>query len=234
MTDDSELLLSVEPGRDFFTWSGADLPDLRTPKGHRAVHVTTPSTPELEDIASLRRDIELAKLFATEHVRVSAESTFSTRSPEFSMAIAAVVMYGRAFATGVRGTKPEIDDLAKDLQEFHQYVIDLRNKHVAHSVSAHENVAVIAYLTNNSFQPPGIERLGQVHMEYAPMTVAEAESLIALCDVHLERLAVRSNRVRQRVFDELVELGKDAIYAFPDVAPSTSTANVGKPRKRRT
>jgi hypothetical protein len=232
VTDDSELVLPVEPGRDFFTWSGADLPELRTSKGHRAVHVSTASTPELEDIASLRRDIELAKLFATEHQRVS-ESIVSSRSPESSLAIASVVMYGRAFATGVRGTKPEVDDLPEELREFHQHIIDLRNKHVAHSVNAHENVAVIAYLTNNSFQPSGIVRLGQVHMEYQPMTITEAETLVTLCDAHLERLAVRSNRIRQRVFAELQELGKDGVYGFPDLAPSTSTANVGKPRKRR-
>lgn len=183
---------------------------------------------------SLRRDLELARLFASQHLNTPADALEAARSPELALAVAAVVMYGRAFATGVRETKPEIDDLPADMRTAHQHLIDLRNKHVSHSVNWHESVAIVAYLTDNAFEHPGIKRLGQIHMEYAPLTNHDAETLVSLCDLHLQRIKVRSERVRREVFEELKQLGEATVYAFPDVSSKiVPTTNVSKSRKRK-
>jgi hypothetical protein len=74
---------------------------------------------------------------------------------------AALVAYARAFVGGVRRgalTSEDIESWGSETADFHKRFIDIRNKHVAHSVNDMEQAVVLAQLNESS----GRIRLGPV------------------------------------------------------------------------
>jgi hypothetical protein len=80
------------------------------PGGHRVVMIDTPSSSEIRDLASFRRDLEQAKVFAHEFESVDTAEIADARDPRLAFWSAAVVAYGRAFNNGVRRARIEIDN----------------------------------------------------------------------------------------------------------------------------
>jgi hypothetical protein len=64
---------------------------------------------------------------------------------------AAVVRYGRCFKSGVRDRLPELalDAAPEVLKDTHEFVLDLRDKHVAHSVNPFEENDVTVQIADH-------------------------------------------------------------------------------------
>lgn len=67
-----------------------------------------------------------------------------------SLIFSGVIAYGRCFGGGVREVRLRADDLTTEMQHFnvdaHRYLINVRDKHVAHSVNAFEIYAPVGIL----------------------------------------------------------------------------------------
>lgn len=203
-----------------------------TESGYRVVAVNTESSREIRDLASLRRDLELASAYATEFASIDRAELTGARDPRLALWSAAVVQYGRAFNGGVRQTRLDASDLDDVLAEAHQYFLDLRNKHVAHAVNDYEQTIVVAYLTDSSFAPRAITQTGQVHVELLACDEGDPELLVRLADHFAKSVNRRLKVLHDALGRELHELGEAVVYALPALeVPNPDRARVQTRRK---
>jgi hypothetical protein len=187
------------------------------PSGYRVVEVDTASSAELRDLASYRRDLELAQSYIAAFGALEAEREETEVPTENALMIAALTMYGRAFANGVRRARVHLDGLNETQQEAHNFFIDLRNKHIAHAVNSFEQTTVIAVLTDSAFAPPRITRVGQRHVDLSPIDEELAAELVELCKFHIIGLQERIEKLHRTITDELWSSGRDTVYVLPDL-----------------
>jgi hypothetical protein len=205
---------------------------IEPPPGYRVVEVDTPSAARLRDLASLRRDFEVARRFADSYVAVADQRADHANAPEDALWVAAVIRYCRAFSTGARLAERASPEAYTDVQRTqHQRVLDLRNAHLAHAVNDFEQVTVVAYLTDSSFSAPKIESVTQMVTEAHLIDAGDCAALVALCDAQIASLERRMKRVQNEIGEELVALGRQAIYALPDL--TVRTVHMNAPKKRR-
>ena len=91
--------------------AGDEDPVVKPPAGFRLIRVVTPSSGELEDIASYRRDLESARQFALAYLKSQRDWDDGSRPVDNAFWVAAITMYGRAFASGVRQAELALDVL---------------------------------------------------------------------------------------------------------------------------
>jgi hypothetical protein len=204
------------------------------PPGYRIVAVDTASSAELRDLASFRRDLELAKVYADTFASHVADGKLQdTRDPFLGLWNAAVISYGRAFNGGVRhGARVSIEKLDEEDSKLHTYFLDLRNKHVAHAVNGYEDTTVIAFLTDTAFLPRAVTRTGQVHHELVSKPHTAPLELSALCTRLVEELNSRIKSLHFQIARELSEMGLDAVYALSDISNPTPS-EIGRSRRRK-
>lgn len=203
------------------------------PPGYRVVAVDTESCDRVRDLASLRRDLELAKLFAETYTDRASSRPAGERFADDAMWMAALVMYGRAFGSSVRTSERLSDDWLEERERTsHRYLLDLRNKFVAHAVNNFEHTVVIAYLANSAFERRNVSRLGQMHAEIIPLSEEQLAGMIDLCNRYVVHVNRRIRTALSEVAIELETLGLDGIYALPDLGPpEVDVARVTKRRK---
>lgn len=200
--------------------------------GMRRVVVDTQSSGIVRDLASLRRDIQMASAFLNFYLASDIENE-STHSAQIdALWIAAVTMYGRAFATGKRHlARVDISNLNARDTESHHYFIDLRNKYIAHSVNGFETSVVFADITNSVVAPPAIAQVGEVHESLSRISRERAETLDRLCRHHMDLLTRQIEDLHLKIAQELKSLGHKAVYAFDSYKPATLDGT--NPRSKR-
>lgn len=236
MLDNTDGSPSIRHHRHRKVGKVGDGQQVQPPKGYRVIRVVTDSTSELEDLASCRRDLEMAEMFATTYRDVPAAEEVDPRRPESAFWIAALTMYGRAFANGVRQARISLDDLDLEDLESHRYYIHLRNKYVAHSVNSYEGSIALAYITDSPFVRPAVTRVGQVHMESVPLSDGELLEFIGLCGRIIKGTQRRIEKIHRKVHRELRQMGQQTVYAMPDLDLDLdrrlARASVARPRGR--
>ena len=177
----------------------------------------TKSTVELRDLASYARDLELAAEYLRHYLAGDIEEDANYASPLDAMAMMAIVMYARTFSKGVRSAAgPDLSQLSPDETELHQYILDVRNKYLSHSVNGFEHVEVVAFLTTSTPTKRAITGIGNVHTSLSRMDRKSAEATLALCDRHSTALQRRMQALHVRITKELLALGVTAVYELPD------------------
>ena len=204
------------------------------PPGYRVVTVKTASVPELRDLTSFRRDLELAAVYAEAFAsHIAQHGPSNSRDPLLGLWNAALISYGRAFNGGVRDKARVLTDKldAREL-ESHAYFLDLRNKHVAHAVNGYEDTTVIAYLTDSAFTPRAVTRTGQMHTEQIFNPETAPVELGALCAKLIDEINKRVRTLHYLIARELAEMGIEKVYAFPNTS-MPAEADVKKSRRRK-
>jgi hypothetical protein len=235
---DEEITASRAPRSRRFVLSTDSATMVTPPDGHRVVVVKTPSSSLVRDIASLRRDLELANVYADEFAKVDpaelapAGLAHNTQDLRLALWFAAIVAYGRAFNNGVRSERLDTTTLDEEQLEAHNYFLDLRNKHVAHAVNDYEQTVVLAYLTNSAFASRHVTRVGHIHIEVLAGDKSDAAMLVRLLEHFIRAIHRRLNVLHDEIIRELGAMGKDAVYALPDFeAREPQRAKVAKRRK---
>ncbi|WP_136036248.1 hypothetical protein [Microbacterium sp. K35] len=184
--------------------------------GMRRITVTTPSTVELRDLASLRRDFALAAAFLGFYLDGDLEGDQISPSAIDALWISSVTMYGRAFSSGKRHhARADTDGLDSNDVAAHGYFLDTRNKFIAHAVNGFETGAVFADLLD-PLSAKGIARIGEVHTSLSRLSREAATTLKRLCEHQVQRLTLRIDALHQVVARELLNMGADAVYDLPD------------------
>ncbi|WP_199422862.1 hypothetical protein [Actinotalea solisilvae] len=215
------------------TWAASSEARFAPPPGYRVVVVDTKSCSRVRDLASLRRDLELARLFAETYLDRASSRPEGGRFPDDAQWMSALVMYGRAFGSSVRASERLTDDWLKDDERAsHRFLLDMRNKFVAHAVNNFEHAVVVAYLADSAFERRNISRLGQMHAEILPVSEDRLLDLVGLCKRFVIHINRRLRAALSDVERELRALGLDEVYAMPDLAPpEIDLARVAKRRR---
>lgn len=102
------------------------------------MRLTGPETHRLADMAGVHMDLRTVAATSAQMARTVQREQGTTLELE-AMQTHALVRYGRCFRGGVRAAflipQSWIDELDPDLRQGHRDCLDLRDKHVAHSVN---------------------------------------------------------------------------------------------------
>jgi len=204
--------------------------------GQRVVGVTTGGAPiaTLADLASLRRDFEMAHQFISTFAGL-ARSEVESDSPQQALWIAAVTMYGRAFGTtGLRhSARASAEIYNADDRAAHDYLIAMRNKYIAHSVNAFEQAAVFAIISGDSADELHLEGVGTQHSSLARLSRARALQIATMCERQLEDIDCRLTEAQAEVATELTKRGPEFILSLDELGMMTvdeSAVNRGRSR----
>ena len=199
------------------------------PEG-RSVRLDSEAAREFADLVSLKHDFVIAReslqeLFRMLDVRQTASGDGDSGSDsgtgvERALFSAAIISYGRAFKSGVRRAKPDeraaIADHRgeKELLRLHQYVLDLRDKHVAHSVSPLEEVHVAAVLAPSGGRE--VRAIVHTRLAFAFPDQEKVQLMIRLCrlleDYVADREFVSANRLFTASRGDV-----EALYELPPI-----------------
>lgn len=157
----------------------------------KVVRVRTESSQALVELYGIRADLETTVQFCDR-----LTDALGGPPPDGllldGLSAAAVIRYARCFSTGVR---PKIDsvlaNLPEDLAAFHQYLVALRNRFVAHSVNPYERNNLTVSVPEQP--PPGWKptAVGYSHQRRASLALPEVEALRELAlavDEEVEKL----------------------------------------------
>ncbi len=209
------------------------LPRPSDPDEFRVI-LSTETARALEDNASYERDLRLAGGYLRHYLASDIETDRGFGSPIDAMWTAAFIHYARVFATGVRMTeKPSLDELTEDDRELHDYIIDARNKYVAHSANGFETAQTVVFLVE---RPNGERAISGTAVEQVSLSRISRESatrFAALCDAHVHGLRKRARVLTDELTQEVVRMGADKAFALPRYSkPSIDQGAVAKRRKR--
>ncbi|MFE7844569.1 hypothetical protein ACFUTX_05155 [Microbacterium sp. NPDC057407] len=184
----------------------------------RAVRVPGgPACELLADLASLQRDFEMARQFLR-HFAELAQDEVEPDSPNQSFWISALTMYGRAFAKGRRHAARATPDIYDDSDlEAHRFLIDIRNKFIAHSANAFEQAAIFAIIADSSDGGFTVQGAGSQHSSFARLSRKRALQVSKMCEVQLADIDARMATARNAVMAEVRDLGEERISRLPEL-----------------
>jgi hypothetical protein len=133
---------------------------------------------------------------------------------------AAVITYARCFNTGKRSSLSE-NDLTKlglegDLRGFHRQVLDMRSKHVAHSVNPFEMITVGAVLSPTDAENRQVEGIAVLIVRHIAFDADGVTQLHEVCKRLVDRvIAARAEHLQAAALEEAREIAIDELYQRP-------------------
>lgn len=130
---------------------------------------------------------------------------------------AAVIAYAHCFKDGKRRFRPQPADIAAlplegEVLEFHELILNLRGKHIAHSANPFEQVAIGAFLSPpdaSSRQVEGISFLSARLVAHDPIGVRQLGNL-----AHAMAQAIKAtiDKKQEALLAELQQFDVDDLY----------------------
>ena len=150
-----------------------------------------------------------------------------------SMWTAALIRYARCFATGKRfGLSESIfDGLIGEPHKVHKMYMDLRDKHIAHSVNPFEQMAVGLVLSTESSHERKIMGVATMSMRHICSDVEGVHQLGLLSKVLKEKVIEIAKEYEKKTLDKGKSITLEVLYKLPRlrmVAPGPELTN--KPR----
>lgn len=151
-----------------------------------------------------------------------------------SMWTAALIRYARCFATGRRfGLSESIfDGLPGAPHRVHKTYIDLRDKHIAHSVNPFEQMAVGLILSPESSQDREISGVATMSMRHICSSVDGVHQLGLLSKVLLQKVVQMAEEYERKTLEKGKSIPLDALYRLPRlsmVAPGSELTDKPRP-----
>jgi len=132
--------------------------------------------------------------------------------------ISALVTYARCFGTGKRLglSLADIEALGRsDINAFHRHQIDMRNKHVAHSVNPFETTTVGAMVGLLDDGSTGVVGVAFLASSYIAPGAEEARSMARLARLLLRRVQARLEECTPKVLQEAQAESPDELRRRP-------------------
>ncbi len=191
------------------------------------VEIDTPEASLLADYTGIQYDLSSAQEFAR---MLLAERT--KERPNWSLAppltIAVMVQYARSFATGVRMpiANEILARLTPEQLTKHKRFLEIRNKHVAHSVNTFEESRPVARYWVERVKEEGISDIQSTHHRIIGLSEQDLEDVIELTAVLLANIGSRIDAERARLLqivrtmplDKVLVGRRDFVLSSPDPA----------------
>lgn len=168
---------------------------------------------------------------------------------ERSLWVAALTTYARCFLKGVRSSLPEslfLRTPGMDYTHLHRYYMNIRDKHVAHSVNALEAHDAVVTLDRTPDGTLKVATLGMLHMTLVHLHHSEVQQLGNMAGYASDYARERYEELSQRTLDKALALSQEELsklrpYEFrgregfvsPDSTQSMYESRRGRKRKKR-
>jgi hypothetical protein len=150
-----------------------------------------------------------------------------------SLWIAALITYARCFSTGKRfGLSEKLFESMEGGVECHRLYIDLRNKHVAHSVNPFEQVVVGLVLSPPSSRDRKVEGVSILSQRLLHLDSEGIQNLRRLALIVMKEIEKQGKEYQEKTLEVGRRIAIDTLYAKASprtVAPGPEEA--GKARK---
>lgn len=148
---------------------------------------------------------------------------------------AIIVRYGRAHTTGRKKKFPEecVKNLTQEEKDNHDYFMNLRNLHYAHSVNNYECNIPKAWIKNIDSSNPELDQVGVVHNRVIKLSTQEIQNIVSLADKLLTSLENQIKEEKNMVTEiaKQISISKLIKNKFPEIL--TTKESAGKPRKQK-
>jgi hypothetical protein len=126
----------------------------------------------------------------------------------------ALIAYARCFSSGKRRSdlRPDIFLPVDGALAVHEYFINMRNKHVAHSVNPFEQLAVDIQLVPEGDGPKEIQGVGISSMVHVGPGSGDAQNFLNLIDIAIPDLEHRQEELREAVLQKARSLPINELY----------------------
>lgn len=181
-----------------------------------------PSAEELRDRASISQDLKLVVDCVQRLLQEQSRDDQAPVDGVLAQALwtTALIAYARCFGTGVRIrlTSEDIRELGLegDPEGFHQHLLDLRSKHVAHSVNAFESLAIGIVLSGE--EPVEVEGTAVLSMRHIAFAPEGLQGLAALATSLFQRNSEKCQRCQDATLAEAQDLSADDLRSRPQVS----------------
>lgn len=147
-----------------------------------------------------------------------------------SLWVSALIKYARCFATGKRFglSKNIFQNLHGESLKAHQFYIDLRNKHIAHSVNPYEQMEVGFVLSSVAEQEKKIIGVSTLTMRHIVSDKKGVQQLGMLSKIAHDKICSMAKVVEQKVLEEGKKMPINELYKIARprlVAPGPDLAN---------
>jgi hypothetical protein len=216
-----------------WTYQFVDLRPIETGEFINPGEINSELGREYAALNMIRSDLKFASECFLEARKIGIPN--STNSPSKALIFSGVVAYARPFMTSVRPiklSKEFFKSLGSDFDEMlHDYLIDIRNKHVAHSVNEFEKCDATTVMVGTPEKGWRIAGIGFLENHIVGLTSTMVDEAVAQVE-RMAGLVYRSSQEKlKKLFEE--ESGRFALTARWTVAPFytyPSRENVGKRR----
>ncbi len=150
-----------------------------------------------------------------------------------SLWVSALIRYARCFAAGKRfGLSKDIyQNLQGEPLKVHQFYIDLRNRHIAHSVNPFEQMEVGFVLSSVNGPDKRIVGVSTLAMRHIVSDKEGVKQLGVLSKIAHDKVCSMAKETEQKVLEEGKKIPIDDLYKIAQprlVTPDPNLAN--KPR----
>ncbi|MBA2526508.1 MAG: hypothetical protein H0V18_12125 [Pyrinomonadaceae bacterium] len=151
------------------------------------------------------------------------------------LSTAACISYARCFPPGIRGSlDPDLLSTADtELQTLHEFVLDLRNKHIAHSVNSFEENVVTVHIGEHFQSSQEIETVTAYHTRVAGLSIGQPAQLTRLAQWWVARTDEEMTVQRAKLLQIArgTPLSELKAQGRPGPTPAHSQGDVGKRRR---
>ncbi len=210
----------------------ASLPSIAPTDQNHVVEVTTPTARELADLVGIILDLE----FVLEGVRRLAVIDKPPQDVLIAQALwnAVLVAYARCFVGGRRQelSTSLFESLKPGAAQAHQHIMDMRDKHVAHSVNPFDQVRVGAVLSPKSGTRHEVKGTAHFRHQLVGWDQKGLETFEYLAS-EAHAFAMRQFKdTETKLFDELCSMPIDDLYRQPDLRIITPNPDLARQTRR--
>lgn len=188
---------------------------------------------EFADLHMVANDLSFALECLKEANKIGPPDSANLLSK--ALIFSAVVAYARPFKTGVRELKLDINyfsSIPTFKADVHEYLIAMRDKHIAHSVNEFERskaTGVMVGTPQAEWRPAGVGVVQAFHIGLSGMIVEHAMAQIT--DM-LDRISAEIDKKRPELFREFnAKFAKEGKWEMEPLAQIPNRENVAKRRK---
>ncbi len=195
--------------------------------------VTTAEATALTDLEGAKHDLDTAAAFCERLEAINDQSLESSVMVD-ALSTAIAIRYARCFTSGVRAklTEDVLTTLLPQLRQLHEYLLVVRDKHVAHSVNALEENHVTIHLRELP-DPPGLGGVGILQARTLVLSKESAAQVRELCRAVATAVGQLATGQRAAVEQYVQRVPIEEVYRWPEpVAYAPDPSALGHPRRR--
>jgi len=194
--------------------------------------ISLPEARLLADLTGISYDLKRARDFATR-----LKSALVIRSPEASLVepltIASIVQYCRPFASGRRQNLNDrvLAVFSADQRSRHDWIRDVRDKHIAHSVNTFEESRPIARYWIERVEKEGIASIECNHHRVVGISTNDADAIVELSTVLLDFIADWMKAEKARILAIIRQMPLE--HVLSDTGRKLHSPDFNDPRRGR-